>query len=196
MDNMETNSVLEQLRSDYSALKERLDQQEIINDRLLQQAFSTKLQSINSKAWVSIACGIFVVIVAPWTFHYNPSLNLSWAFVAATDVMMAVCVWFTAYWHTSVKLPDASKSSIKQFAQSVKTLKQRYQGWLKYAAIMLAGWLTWMFIELFSKTEDTRQAVIMMISLVIGGIVGGLIGLKMHFAVINKCDEILSQIEE
>ena len=51
---METNSVLEQLRADYNVLKERLDEQEIINDRLLQQTFRSQLKQINNRAWVSV----------------------------------------------------------------------------------------------------------------------------------------------
>lgn len=193
---MEQNSVLDQLRSDYNALKARLDEQEIINDRLLQQTFKSQLKQINNKAWASVACGIFVIIVAPMAFHYNPAFNLSWAFVAATDVMMAVCIWFTAYWHRAVRLPDASKSSMKQFAQSVKGLKQRYQGWLKYAAAMISAWLIWMGVELLRNSDEPRKAVFMMTGGLVGALIGGIIGLKMHFAVIAKCDEIISQIEE
>lgn len=193
---MEQNSVLDQLRSDYNALKARLDEQEIINDRLLQQTFKSQLKQINNKAWASVVCGIFVIIVAPMAFHYNPAFNLSWAFVAATDVMMAVCIWFTAYWHRAVRLPDASKSSMKQFAQSVKGLKQRYQGWLKYAAAMISAWLIWMGVELFRNSDEPRMAVFMMTGVLVGALIGGIIGLKMHFAVTAKCDEIISQIEE
>lgn len=193
---MENNTVLEQLRADYNILKERLDEQEIINDRLLQQTFRSQLKQINNRAWVSVVAGIFVIIVAPMAFHYNQALNLSWAFIAATDVMMAVCVGFTWYWHNAVKAPDASKSSMKQFAQSVKCLKQRYQGWLKYAAVMITAWLAWMGIEVFSNAGDTREAVFMMTGMLIGGLIGGIIGLRMHFAVIRKCDEIISQIDE
>lgn len=193
---MENNAVLEQLRTDYNILKERLDEQEIINDRLLQQTFRSQLKSINNKAWVSIACGILVIIISPMAFHYNPALNLSWAFVAATDVMMAVCIWFTLYCHKAVTLPDASKSSMKVFAQSLKGLKQRYQNWLKYAAMMISAWLIWIGVELFRNSEDVRLTVMMMTSLLVGALVGGIIGLRMHFAVIRKCDEIISQIEE
>lgn len=193
---METNSVLEQLRADYNVLKERLDEQEIINDRLLQQTFRSQLKQINNRAWVSVVAGIFVIIIAPMAFHYNPAFNLSWAFVAATDLMMAVCIWFTTYWHRAVRLPDASKSSMRQFAQSVKGLKQRYQDWLKYAAAMIGAWLTWMGVELFMKSDDVVLAVFMMTGVLVGALIGGVIGLKMHFAVIRKCDEIISQIEE
>lgn len=193
---MENNTVLEQLRADYNILKERLDEQEIINDRLLQQTFRSQLGFINKKAWVSVAAGIFVIIMAPMAFHYNPALNLSWAFIAATDVMMAVCVGFTWYWHNAVKAPDASKSSMKQFAQSVKCLKQRYQNWLKYAAVMITAWLAWMCVEIFMKSDDTRLAVFMMTGMLVGALVGGIIGLRMHFAIISKCDEIVSQIDE
>lgn len=193
---METNSVLEQLRADYNVLKERLDEQEIINDRLLQQTFRSQLKQINNKAWASVTAAIFVIIVAPMAFHYNPAFSLSWAFVAATDVMMAICIWFTIYWHRAVKLPDASKSSMKQFAQSLKCLKQRYQTWLKYAAAMIGAWLIWICVEVFINSDDIRLAVFMMTSVLVGALVGGIIGLKMHFAVVRKCDEIISQIEE
>ena len=194
--NYTSEEILEQLRNDYSSLKQQLEKQEIINERLMNNAFKSQVRNINSKAWAQVACGLFVIIVAPMALHYNPAMNLSWAFVAATDVMMAVCIAFTLLWHSKVKTPDASGCSMKEFAANVKQLKERYQGWLKYAAGMISAWLIWMGIEIFRNADDQRLAVIALTGVLVGGLIGGLIGLRMHFKVLRECDEILSSFDE
>ncbi|MBQ0144182.1 MAG: hypothetical protein KBS78_03255 [Bacteroidales bacterium] len=186
---------LEQLRSEYAILKNRLDKQEIINDRLLMKTFKVKVKDINSVSWFTYFCGIFVIIVAPFAFHDGP-LGLSWAFIAATDVMMLFCMYITWKWHHDLKDPDSGRLSVKEFTESVRTLKLRYKSWLKYSFAMVSVWLLWMVLEIYRNVDDPAIATTFTVSMLTGGIVGGIIGFSLHHRVVKRCDEILSQIEE
>lgn len=186
---------LEQLRSDYAILKSRVEKQEIINDRLMVSTFKTKVKDIQSVRWVSYLCGLFVIAVAPFTFHAEP-LGLSWWFVGATDVMMLVCLYATWRFHHDLKDPTPGSQSIKEFMESVRAFKARYQSWLKYSIPMLTVWFGWMLAELFLKGMDLTMTLILVVSLLCGGTVGGLIGYSLHRKVVHRCDEILSELEE
>ncbi|MGN0201636.1 MAG: hypothetical protein ACI399_01860 [Candidatus Cryptobacteroides sp.] len=189
------NRELEQLRSDYAILKSRLEQQEIINDRLMLSTFKAKVKDIHSVRWVSYLCGLFVIAVAPFTFHSAP-LYLSWWFVGGTDLMMLVCLYVTWKYHHDLKNPSPGSQSIREFMESVKAFKARYQSWLKYSIPMLTVWFGWMFAELYFKSPDMKMTLVLVVSLLIGGAIGGVIGYSLHRKVISRCDEILSQLDE
>lgn len=187
--------ILEQLRNDYSALKSKVEKQAILNEKLLQSVFQSKVKSIHSVGWTSALCGLFVILVSPLAFHYNPALNLSWAFVAGTDIMMLVCIAYTWYFHSDVKAPEAG-ASLKEFAQNVKTLKVRYQNWIRVAYIMIFVWMGWMFTEMFMTTEDKTLTYFAATGVLVGAVIGGILGFRMDRNVIKNCDDIIAAIEE
>lgn len=187
--------ILEQLRNDYSALKSKVEKQAILNEKLLQSVFQSKVKSIHSVGWTSALCGLFVILVSPLAFHYNPALNLSWAFVAGTDIMMLVCIAYTWYFHSDVKAPEAG-ASLKEFAQNVKTLKVRYQNWIRVAYIMIFVWMGWMFTEMFMTTEDKTLTYFAATGVLVGAVIGGVLGFRMDRNVIKNCDDIIAAIEE
>lgn len=191
-----TNDIIfEQLRNDYSALKSKVEKQAILNEKLLQSVFQSKVKSIHSVGWTSALCGLFVILVSPLAFHYNPALNLSWAFVAGTDLMMLVCIAYTWYFHSDVKAPEAG-ASLKEFAQNVKTLKVRYQNWIRVAYIMIFVWMGWMFTEMFMTTEDKTLTYFAATGVLVGAVIGGILGFRMDRNVIKNCDDIIAAIEE
>lgn len=187
--------ILEQLRNDYSALKSKVEKQAILNEKLLQSVFQSKVKSIHSVGWTSALCGLFVILVSPLAFHYNPALNLSWAFVVGTDIMMLVCIAYTWYFHSDVKAPEAG-ASLKEFAQNVKTLKVRYQNWIRVAYIMIFIWMGWMFTEMFMTTEDKTLTYFAATGVLVGAVIGGILGFRMDRNVIKNCDDIIAAIEE
>jgi len=189
-DNME----LEELRNQYNALKAQVEKQEIINDRLLMKTFKTKVRGIHAVAWKTIFCGVFVILISPFAFHYNPAVNLSWAFVIATDVMMALCIGLTTVWHVAVKQPEAG-ANLLEFAKSIKLLKQRYRMWLRYCWLLIVPWLAWLCVEVYQNVPDKKFAIFFISALLLGGLVGALIGFMLHNKVISNCDEIIYELK-
>lgn len=191
-----TNDILlEQLKKDYAQLKAQVNKQEILNDKLLSSVFKSKVKSIHSVGWVSALCGLFVVLIAPFVFHYNPVVNASWAFVAATEILMIFCMASTWYFHHGVSAPGPGESLLA-FAENVKTLKVRYQNWTYIGLTLAAIWASWLCIEIFQHTEDKKFAICFIVGLLVGGALGGFLGLKMNKDVISNCDEIINAIEE
>lgn len=189
------NKELEQLRSEYAILKSRIEKQEIINDRLMVNTFKAKVKDIHSVSWASYLSGLFVIAVAPYCFHSEP-LSMSWWFVGATDLMMLVCIYFTWRYHHDLKDPAPGSQSIREFMESVKAFKARYQSWFRFSIPMLVVWFGWMLVELYLRSENLQITLILVASLLFGGTVGGLIGFSLHRRVVHRCDEILSDLEE
>lgn len=193
MENNEiNNSELETMRAQIALLKDKLDKETIVSEKLLRDTMRHKARTINNNAWISVVASIFVIF---WALTFLPSEGFSWWFTGATILMMLVCDFFTWKYHKDVNAKTMS-GDLLTVAKVMKQLRDNYKKWLKYSIAMIAVWFVWFAIEYCIQLSDWRVAVIMIIALLIGLAIGGFIGLKMHNAVIRNAEEIISQIEE
>ena len=193
MENSEiNNSELETMRAQIALLKDKLDKETIVSEKLLRDTMRHKARNINANAWISVVASIFVIF---WALTFLPSEGFSWWFVAATILMMLVCDFFTWKYHKDVNAKTMS-GDLLTVAKVMKQLLDNYKKWLKYSIAMITVWFVWFAIEYCIQLSDWRVAVIMIIALLIGLAIGGFIGLKMHNSVIRNAEEIISQIEE
>lgn len=193
MENNENNcQELEEMRAQLTVLKNKLDKETIINERLLRDTMKRKAKTINANAWVSVGAGIFVIL---WAIFFLPELGLSWYFVIATIVMMLVCIFFTYKQHKNVN-DKTMNGDLLTVAKVMKKLKQDYQNWLKYAIIMIAIWLPWLATEYCLILKDWKKCVFVVSGLFVGAAIGAFIGLRMHKSVIRNAEDIIKQIEE
>ena len=191
----ENDFTLYQLKEEYQALKESLSKQEIINDRLMRETMKSKVRSIRSYASISIACGIFTMIIAPVVFHYNPVVSASWCFVIFTELLMGSCIFLDWKFNHKVQNTDISSCNLLTFSKHVRELKSSYGNWLKWGIGFALIWFGWLSAEVWMNTENPKMAISMITGLLCGGVVGGLIGNRMRLNIIKTCDEIISQIE-
>ena len=193
MENNEiNNSELETMRAQIALLKDKLDKETIVSEKLLRDTMRHKARTINNNAWISVVASVFVIF---WALTFLPSEGFSWWFVGATILMMLVCDFFTWKYHKDVNAKTMN-SDLLTVAKVMKQLRDSYKKWLKYGIAMIAVWFTWLSIEFCIRLKDWRLAVVMIIALLIGLAIGGFIGLKMHKSVIRNAEEIISQIEE
>lgn len=193
MENNEiNNSELETMRAQIALLKDKLDKETIVSEKLLRDTMRHKARTINNNAWISVIASVFVIF---WALTFLPSEGFSWWFTGATILMMLVCDFFTWKYHKDVNAKTMS-GDLLTVAKVMKQLRDNYKKWLKYSIAMIAVWFVWFAIEYCIQLSDWRVAVIMIVALLIGLAIGGFIGLKMHNAVIRNAEEIISQIEE
>ena len=193
MENSEiNNSELETMRAQIALLKEKLDKETIVSEKLLRDTMRHKARTINTNAWISVAASIFVII---WALAYIPKEGFSWWFAGATVLMMLVCDFFTWKYHKDVNAKTMS-GDLLTVAKVMKQLRDNYKKWLKYSIAMISVWFGWLSIEFCIQLNDWRLAVVMIIALLIGLAIGGFIGLKMHNSVIRNAEEIIQQIED
>ena len=93
---MENNTLLshelEQMRTQIGMLKQKLEQQAIVNDTHIRNSMKSKISDLNRTILGTIFAGIFAVIFAPVTFYVQ---GCSLIFVIATAIMLAVCLGLT-----------------------------------------------------------------------------------------------------
>lgn len=192
----ENNYTLEQMRSDYQALKAALDKQEIINDRLLRETMRGKVSSIRRKVAVSVACAVSVMLTAPFIFHYNPVFQVSWWFIAGTELLMAGCLFFDLKFNHKVQSFDISSCDLLTFSKDVRSLKERYRKWVKWGLAMAVLWTGWLCAEAWIHSEEHTVTLFMTVGLAVGLLIGGILGYSLDRKIIGTCDEIISSIED
>ena len=184
---------LEQLRAEYDVLKKKLDNQEIINNRLILDSIRGKVGVIeNHERTEYILCAVAAVMSPIYHFAFGAS----WWFCGATALLMA----FTGYWtmlcHQNVRAANVADKDMLTFLKNVKYLRSEYARWLKIGLPLLAAWLGWLFYEIFTQTDDQRFALLLSCCVVGGLLIGGSIGLRMRSKVIRACNEIIAQLED
>ena len=192
----ENNYTLEQMRSDYQNLKEVLANQQIINDRLLRETMRGKVGVIKSKAIISIACAVFVILMAPFVFHYNPMINASWVFIIVTELLMIFCLYKDWSIGHKVQGADLASCDLLTFSKDVKELKQKYRNWTKWGLTVGVLWAIWLCAEVWFRAEEPKLAIPMLVGIAVGMTIGLIFGLKMNNQVIEACDDIIAQINE
>ncbi|MGM9674596.1 MAG: hypothetical protein ACI3X9_03915 [Bacteroidaceae bacterium] len=191
---MNENQELQEMRQQIAILHKKLDEQEIVNSKLMKHVIKNRIDIINRQTLGSYASALFTIIIFPF-LHY--AQGFSWPLVASTILMMLVCIFATWYYHRPINARLASQD-MATVAKTITTLKRRYHNWIWYVTpTMLIPWLSWFLWEHSSHFGlQGWNKLLVCIPVVVGGLVGLLIGLHMHRKVVNACNEIISQIEE
>jgi hypothetical protein len=196
---MENNTLLshelEQMRSQIGMLKQKLEQQTIVNDRHIRNSMKSKISDLNRTVRGTIFAGIFAVVFAPVTFYiYGCSL----AFIIATAVMLAVCLGLTIVQKINLgRMMDLSQGNLVETAEKLSKVRTHYKEWYKIAIPMIIVWGGWMIYEMVNVLGvDSPTAIGFYCGAGVGLIIGGIIGARINRKVVQQANEILAQIEE
>lgn len=196
---MENNTLLsnelEQMRAQIGMLKQKLEQQAIVNDMHIRNSMKSNISDLNRTVRATIFAGIFAVVFAPVTFYIQ---GASLAFVISTAVMLAVCLGLTIVQKINLgKMMDLSQGNLVETAEKLSKVRTHYKDWYKIAIPMLLVWGGWMIYEMMQVVGvDDPAAVGFYSGAGVGLIIGGIIGARVNRKVVNKANEILSQIAE
>lgn len=191
MENKYNNlSELEEMRNQISLLKTKLESQEIVNDRLLRESMTGRLDSIKRTARTSIAGSIAAVALCGCIFI---RYGFSPVFIATTAVMLTACAAILAYFHRRTWKKDFLDGNLLDAAKELTLLKKRYCGWGEVGCSVAVLWFVWLSIESFRHLGES--AVPFVAGALAGGVVGGIIGIRANRRTAKKADEILEDIE-
>lgn len=196
---MENNTLLshelEQMRSQIGMLKQKLEQQAIVNDTHIRNSMKSKISDLNRTVLGTIFAGIFAVIFAPMTFYIQ---GCSLLFVIGTAVMLAVCLGLTIAQKINLsRMTDLSHSNLVETAEKLNKTRTHYKEWYRIAIPMLLVWVGWMIYEMVNTIGiESPTAIGFYCGAGVGLLIGGIIGSRINRKVVRQANEILAQIEE
>ena len=196
---MENNTLLshelEQMRTQIGMLKQKLEQQAIVNDTHIRNSMKSKISDLNRTIGATIFAGIFAVIFAPMTFFIH---GCSLTFIIATAVMLAVCLGLTIVQKMNLgKMMDLSQGNLVETAEKLSKVRTHYKEWYKIAIPMILVWGGWMIYEMVNTIGiESPTAIGFYCGAGVGLLIGGIIGARINRKVVRQANEILAQIEE
>jgi hypothetical protein len=194
MNTIETNEILE-MREQLATLKKQLDTQEIINDRLLKDAMSRKLSSINKSAiWICAVC----LIMIPFGYLNFQRLGHSAAFCIATSLLFFICFVAMFLSHYRLRKSDIRNGNLITTYTEVARMRKIYKNWHYFSIPILVVWFAWWEYEIYQTMahEDLTMMLIISGSGIFGGVIGGIIGLRIHKRTLRTAEDLLRQIED
>ena len=180
---------LEAMRCQMQLLKQKLDNQEIVNDQLLRNAMKGKMSWINKYIWFELLV-LLPVCALNFVGLKMMSDGLSWWAISAILLLVFVEIMLDFYIN-HVSASDWQSENLLQTADKLVRMK-RLRWWQLIVSLPVAFALFWW---LFSGFEDELRTAV-----TIGGIIGGVIGLSVGIGILLKMqhtnDELIRQIRE
>lgn len=193
---MENNTLLshelEEMRSQISILKEKLEKQNIVNEQHIRRSMKSKANDLHKTIRGTVGGGIFALIYCPICFYW---LGCSLPFVVVTTIVLAVCLALTIRQNVVLGRMDFSQGNLVETAEALGSVRKHYIQWTRLAApAIIIPWYAWCMYEFIRL--DKPGGIVLLVCATAGGIIGGIIGFSINRKVIRQANEILSQIEE
>lgn len=190
---MEMNE-LQEMREQLNILRNKLDNQQIINDRLLRSTMKGKIKSINSNETRVIVLGVFCSLLYP-SLHYT--IGISWYLVLATILIMAFTIGATIYIHHPLHQTSLMNSDLISVARIMARFKEQYRQWLHIVCpLLITPWLAWFCHETtLALGIQGRERYYFVTFILLCGFVGFLIGYYWHRKTVSMAQDIIAQID-
>jgi tellurite resistance protein TehA-like permease len=185
-----TDNILNEMQQQLRQLKDKLEGEKIVNEKLLKNAYRSKLGSLKRKGLVQTIIGIIAMLLCLNLLN----MGFSVPFVIATEVMLAFCLVATVIINNRLPSMDAN---LVTAAKGVTRFKKGYANWLWVGIPLLVVFLAGMGYEILKNENFPAEAKTpMLIGLGVGLVIGGAIGLVLRHNILAKSDETLAQIED
>ena len=183
---------LEAMRHQMNTLKKKLNQQEIVNDRIIRKSMRNTANNIKRHYYAIMALTLLMIPYTYMVFILNQGLSM--AFWIGTSILMLLCAGATYYNSLNVSSSNMMNRNLIEVGQNMARAKKFDANWLFFgipAAIVWLVWLTWEFYQL-----DLEAARYMIYGTICGAVLGTILGFKMHFNTQRQYQEIIDQIED
>ena len=190
---MNENFNLEEMRQQMTTLKNKLNQQEIVNDRLIRRSMRNEVSNINRRYNIIMAIGILMVPYGYWCFV--KLVGLSIFFWIATSIFMLICAGATFYNSRKISDPELMSHSLVEARKKVASAKKFESNWLLFGIPAVILWMGWFFYEIYQiQGGDFYNGFFL--GGCVGGIIGAIIGIKIHLKTQRQYQDVIDQIED
>lgn len=202
MENNNMNNDLELMREQMQMLREKLDKQEIINDKMLRQSVKKQMSWIKNFVYLEFLLVPFIALV--W-YGIKEVFDLSWWNYGILLIMCIIDVVLDYYVNVAaLKTHNIENSNLTETMHKLYRMKQIRAKQFIIMITLCATWFTWTGIEMWQYTGSMAEMDKMMQGAAYGGLGGLVIGIPIAFFVVIRIyrkmqrtnDELIHQIEE
>ena len=194
---MNTNDFeLENMRQQMATLKSKLEQQEIINDRLIRDSLNTKLGKVKRQKWTKLILILFAMLYVPAILYWM--LNLPAWFCIVSLLYFTFAAFYDFYYMNGINNGDLSREQMLDTSRRVARMKKMNARWLWFSIPFSIVWIATMAYLMF--TTDSLITRANLEGALYGGAIGLIIGLAIGAYVYTRqqrqAQAIIDQIDE
>ena len=190
---MNNDFELESMRLQMNTLKNKLNQQEILNDRVMRRSMRNEVNTITRRYYIIMAVGLFMVPYGYWSFVKLAGLSLF--FWIVTSIFMLICVGATYYTCRKINDPNLMNRNLVEARKKVASAKKFEADWLFFGIPAVVLWLGWFLYEVYQIHGGAIDNGFFWGGC-IGGIIGAICGLSLNFKTQRQYQAIIDQIED
>lgn len=202
MENNNMNNELEQMREQMQMLRNKLDKQEIINDKMLRQSVKKGMSWIKNFVYLEFLMIPFIALA--W-YGFKDFFDISWwnyAFIVIATIIDTVLDYYVNV--VSLKTSNMESANLTDTMNKLFKMKQIRTKQFYIMISLCAIWIVWTGIEMWQFTVSITEMDGLMQSATYGGLGGLVIGVPLGFYATIRIyrkmqrtnDELIEQIRD
>ena len=192
MENQNNNlQELEQLRSQVAEFKNRLEQQEIVSERLLKQAMSGHVSWFKKlNVWADVVGLCFMPLVA----LFMREIGCSWAPIITLLVILIGELIFNIWNTRSISSQHLMSNDVMTSRQRLLRFKQRERWQTVIEVPIIVLWVVWVYFDSTAYTSQNHiDRSVWFISVLVLGLA---IGFYLYYREMRSLNKAIKDIDE
>lgn len=183
--------IIIEMQEQLKQLKEKLEGQKIIDERLLRNAYRSNLGSLQKKARSEVALVIVAMVLSGSSFTL---LEFPAAFIICTEIMLLISLVATL---VIVRWLPRMDSDLLTASEGIARFRMAYVNWIKYGIPVLILWIAYLIHVVLSMESLPMELKYSFFGgCAIGLVIGLILGLKQRREIISRSEELLEQIKD
>lgn len=191
---MEKYTEFEEMRVQLALLNKKLQQENIVNERLMRRIMKDKASFIRRKAIIE---SVVIIGMIPFYLWMMPQLTgLSMRLCIFTAFFMVLALGYNYYIHSHFNPQEFIHGNLIKARKDTLRMKKLYANWIKFIGIpFIIVFLSWFIYETMHLYQGEELQCVMT-GIIVGIVIGGCIGICQFLKIQRNADDILAQIEE
>jgi hypothetical protein len=191
--NIDSKEMLE-MKEQLSLLIKKLDKETIVNERMIRRSMKEKADRLNRRLIVE---SLVALIMIPFFICVLPNLSkVSMPFCIFSAGFFALGVLYDFYMYLRFRPQKFIEGNMIEVRRDTLNFKKQTLRWTYCIGIpFLVVYIAWFVYEKMQYYQGEILKIVL-VSALIGFLIGGAIGINVFIKTLRTTDDILSQIEE
>ena len=191
--NIDSKEMLE-MKEQLSLLIKKLDKETIVNERMIRRSMKEKADRLNQRLIVE---SLVALIMIPFFICVLPNLSkVSMPFCIFSAGFFAIAILYDFYMYLRFRPQKFIEGNMIEARRDTLNFKKQTLRWTYCIGIpFLVVYIAWFVYEKMQYYQGEILKIVL-VSALIGFLIGGAIGINVFIKTLRTTDDILMQIEE
>ena len=182
-----TDKTFIEMQQQMQQLRDKLESQKIVNDRLLRNACRHNIDRLRIKSSVPVIAGFAGLALIP----FLREMGFSAWFLTVTGLLLVTAMGLTMYFKRFIPTVD---NDLVSAAEDAATFRKINADWIKFGIPALAVWIVLLVLDSWKYNPVIGANILPLVGgMGVGLVVGLLLGLKNRRDILPASDDLSSQ---